>query len=369
MYKSVVSAKIWYLFALCILVGDCCRSGSMTEKACCIPLENEEPLDGLAPVIEQGGDEVDVFLRFDHESVVALLQNSNHGAARYYYSKDGGVTWRLDNYLTKMYVDNGSPKDGQVQPWEPHPTDQNILYRTVHKSSKSGGALAERSSDGGKTWVRLKNLIIGCGAILEGAGYIPHPLNSLTIMKFGAIPGLKGRFGMYLSFDGGDSFRYLYEADLVHPIGFGTPDGKLVYGAGPHGTLLKSVDGGETWRLIGQNDFIGKTRYFWGGEHGDKPVGAIKTIDTTISRIVIDPIENNRVYVLTSKGLLRTEDGGNSWCIVNTNTRQVGCLNSFTLVPGNNNALLLGTNKGLMRSIDRGCHWEKVDVLARVVEK
>jgi hypothetical protein len=265
-------------------------------------------------------------------------------------------------------MDSAIYHDGRVLPWGPNQANQKIKYRSIYRPLDKGGTYYEKSLDEGATWIGLKNSIAGCTSTLEGGAYTYHPLNALTLFKFGNMPGRQGRFGMYISYDGGDTFRFLYESALVYAVAVSTSDPKLMYGAAPYGSLLKSTDGGDSWRLVDQNDYIRKTSYNLDDAKGSASYQSSREIDTEISNIVIDPVENSRVYLATSKGLLLTTDGGETWCAVITSLTKARSIGSLVLVPGKPNVILLGTYKGLLRSSDRGCHWEWIDVLSRLVQ-
>lgn len=73
------------------------------------------------------------------------------------------------------------------------------------------------------------------------------------------------------------------------------------------------------------------------------------------------------MYLVTTKGILRTEDGGKSWCWLDVGINRAGVIHSVVVAPGKPNVLVIGTYRGLMRSVDGGCHWESIDVLSQVV--
>ena len=141
---------------------------------------------------------------------------------------------------------------------------------------------------------------------------------------------------------------------------------EVMYGAGPAGSLLKSTDGGKLWDLIGQNDLIRKTRVRRNAAETKDSSKPFDEWPTDIDDIAIDPVDVNRVYLATSKGILRTENGGDSWCILSIGIAKARAIHSIVIVPAMPDVLLVGTYKGLMRSTDRGCHWEWIDILSQV---
>jgi photosystem II stability/assembly factor-like uncharacterized protein len=140
-------------------------------------------------------------------------------------------------------------------------------------------------------------------------------------------------------------------------VGTGEPASRnsVGYGAG----VYKSTDGGVTWTKMG----LDKTMY--------------------VSRIIIDPNDNNTVYVgglgdlwgpSEDRGLYKTTDGGKNWkklLYVDTNTG----IGDMVMDPSNHNTLFAaawqrrrlaydfingGPGGGLYKSTDAGKSWKKI---------
>jgi len=314
---------------------------------------------------------VDVHLRDDNNAVIASSVD-HEGKTRFFFSNDGGSTWQHDQF----YEDQANLwirplKDGEILPWDPNPADENVKYRYIYYPERK--SYDERSIDGGKTWTRIKGIVLGCEAEIDTNGmYYYHPREPLTLYQDGNLPesdsGL-GALGMFASTNGGDTFRFMYQSAFVPMLAISQSNPEVMYGAGMYGSLLKSTDGGKRWDLVGQNDLIRRTREV--ANEGDKQSSekSFNEWPTDIEDIAIDPVDENRIYLATSKGLLRSENGGETWCILNTGINEARAIHNVAVCPKQPNILLVGTYKGLLRSVDRGCRWEWIDILSRITQR
>ncbi|MFQ5629704.1 MAG: WD40/YVTN/BNR-like repeat-containing protein, partial [bacterium] len=131
------------------------------------------------------------------------------------------------------------------------------------------------------------------------------PINPQTIYA-GAATG-----GVFKSTDGGETWQPVFDDQAVLPIGDIAIDSKnpeIVYvGTGeangghnnfPGGGVFKSTDGGANWQHIGLTE------------------------TTTISRILVDPVDSKRIYVASiggyfgpdeHRGIFRSLDSGVTW--------------------------------------------------------
>jgi len=151
---------------------------------------------------------------------------------------------------------------------------------------------------GGK-WVSL-----GCAGSPSGGGAGRlncvrfHPTNS-NILYAGAPAG-----GFWMSTNGGtswttttDKLPTLGVSDIaIDPtntnviyIGTGDMDGNDTYGVG----VLKSTDGGLTWKMTGLSFSLTQAR--------------------NVTRIIINPINTNMIWAGTSNGVYRSIDAGATW--------------------------------------------------------
>jgi len=277
---------------------------------------------------------------------------------RFYVTADGGNTWTRDNEYQSSF-EKALSKEAIIEHYL-SPFDDTVRYRSVWVKDRY---LTERSVDGGKSWTRIENRVKGCNATLDWERSYFHPRRPRTIYVLGSLPGDESRHrGMYVSEDAGDSFSFMYQVDRwSRGFAVSVSNPLIMYGAGLDGSLLRSTDGGENWRLVKHNDDIRRPYRL---EHEGPPDEDVQS--DVIYDIDIDPSNPDTVYVACGKGLLRTLDGGRTWCVLDLGITEADGIHSVAIYDKNPSVILAGTWKGLMRSTDRGCRWESIDIRARL---
>jgi len=162
---------------------------------------------------------------------------------------------------------------------------------------------AYRSFDGGQTWDI-------CG---DSRGYTETHVSAMGFHRTNhEIMFLAGDSGIYKSSDTGDSWSLVLDTGNSAPqrgyvtdIEFGTDQPNTGYAAWHGGNwntdnadILKTVDGGDTWNRLNSN-----------------------LPDTRITKLLVNPLDINTIYVLTGKGrpicteadVYKSSDGGLTW--------------------------------------------------------
>lgn len=119
---------------------------------------------------------------------------------------------------------------------------------------------------------------------------------------------------------------------------------KNIYAGTSGGSFLKSTDSGTSWRQIG---------YVRGA---------------LLKKILIDPRDSRKIYFAsTTKGIFRTADGGATWQepILEQLKRFPGGDNYRSLIFNSSaaNSFILAAEYGLLKSNDGGNTWEPIDLL------
>jgi photosystem II stability/assembly factor-like uncharacterized protein len=265
-------------------------------------------------------------------------------------SYDGGKTWVQRN--AGIANRSGPSLDGvPVFSLTIDPNNPDIVWAGTQYARG-----VYKSVDGGESWTRKDN------GIVEG--------NELSVRNFGIRPGDsnvvfagveittgvmgtefdKARGKIYKTVDGGESWRCVWEGDsLVRFVLHDPGNPQVLYastgifdreayndvGVG----VLKSTDGGETWRPINNgipeaegNRFVGFLEMhptnpqilFAAAGMGSRPGGIFRTADggdnwqkvlsgEVMTVVTISPSNPSVVYAGSGSAFYRSDDGGNSW--------------------------------------------------------
>jgi len=85
-----------------------------------------------------------------------------------------------------------------------------------------------------------------------------------------------------------------------------------------------------------------------------------KLVGLQISQFLMDPRDEKVVYAVSNKGIYLTTDGGQSWVLLDLGLDEIGSINSMGVNPLNPEEIFVGTRNGVFRSHDHGCRFERV---------
>ena len=331
-------------------------------------------------------------------------------------SASGGV-WKSVNAGTTwepVFDDYASASIGDIALFQPNP---DIVWvgtgEANNRNSVSWGDGVYKSTDGGATFEHL-----GLAETHQIARIITHPTDPdvAYVCAIGHLWGYSGDRGLFKTTDGGHSWTKLSGGlpndgrtgctDLVrHPT-----DPAVLYTAfyhrlrqpwtfhsgGPNGGIFKSTDGGQTWRKLtnglpeGDTGRIGLAIYRQNpdivmalveaartdtlavpgsGVYRSEDAGQTWTYVNTYnnrpfyySQIRINPLDDQRVYVLTTRFMV-SEDGGKTLRNGSEDQEVHGDFHALWLDPTDADRYYLGADKGASLTHDHGVHFLLFDNL------
>ncbi|HET7712182.1 MAG TPA: hypothetical protein VFL80_09665, partial [Thermoanaerobaculia bacterium] len=215
-----------------------------------------------------------------------------------YRSLDGGKTWR---HL-------GLEKTERIHRIVLHPTNQNIAW--VAALGPHWGEGDERgvfkTEDGGRSWRKVLFVNSRTGA----ADLVADPSNPNKLLaamwEFRRWPwffhsGGRGS-GLYISHDGGESWKRLTEEDGMPPgdlgrigLAFARSNPQIAYALveAEKNVLLRTDDAGKSWRKMNEEHNIADRPFYY-------------------ADIRVDPKDPNRVYNIASTVRV-SNDAGKTW--------------------------------------------------------
>jgi len=281
----------------------------------------------------------------------------------YYFGAVAGGAWKTQNgglTWSPMTDKTGIMSIGAIAV---APSDPNIVYVGTGESCIRGnisyGDGMYKSVDGGKTWAR-----IGLEDTQHIAKIVVHPQNPdiIYVAALGHAYGPNEMRGVFRSSDGGKTWqKVLYKdaktggIDLVFDpnnphILFAalweaqrTPWSLISGGAGSG--LYRSGDDGATWKRLEGHGF---------------PTGVLGRIGVSVSGA-----DGNRVYAIIEAkkgGIYRSEDGGESWHLINPDhrfTQRAWYFHHIFADPKNADTVYV-LNTGVSRSTDGGKSFEAI---------
>ena len=236
----------------------------------------------------------------------------------YYMGATGGGVWKTvngganwENVSDGFF--GGSVGAVAVSEWDPNVVYVGLGEKTVRGNVSPGDGLW-KSTDAGDSWVKL-----GLADSQHISRIRIHPKNPdlIYVAAMGHLFGPNEMRGVYRSRDGGETFEkilYVNEHAGAVDLVMDPTNPRVLYASiwrvrrtpyslesgGEGSGLWKSVDGGDSWTLLSENDgFPGA------------PLGIIG--------IAVSPTDNDNLYAIVEAadgGVLRSRDGGESWARV-----------------------------------------------------
>jgi photosystem II stability/assembly factor-like uncharacterized protein len=232
-----------------------------------------------------------------------------------------GVLWASPGLADNYRWSSTGPQPGVIQQLVAHPSRLGEFYAVTTWDG------LHRTEDGGESWVTMGqgNRDTGRWIALD-----PTSPDTFYVAAFRSI---------LITRDRGRNFEQMMVGGPSHFVPYRvavSADSTILYAVGPF--VRRSTDGGETWS------------------------DSYTATEENFLVLETHPTEAGIAFLLTRNGLLRTDNGGESWEPFGTglpNPFEIGT--ALSISPANPQVLLAGSQiLGAYRSLDGGMTWNPV---------
>jgi photosystem II stability/assembly factor-like uncharacterized protein len=306
------------------------------------PVFDDQPIASMGAVAVSRSDPNVVYAGSGEANIRGNVEPGNG----IYKSTDGGKTWK---HVWKQ--------EGQIGALTVHPRNPNVAFAAVlgHAFGPNPERGVYRTTDGGKNWKPVLARNADTGAIdlcfdPSNAHILFAALWQARRRPWELTSGGPGS-GLYVSRDGGDTWKHLGGAGVAEDDLKGLPkgiygrigvavapsDGRRVYALieAENGGLYRSDDGGDNWKLVNPHHYLRQRPWYFSNITVDPKnpdvvwaptVRLLKSIDGGVTfknvkgthhgdhhDIWIDPLDPKRIIDSNDGGVDVTTNGGETW--------------------------------------------------------
>jgi hypothetical protein len=330
-----------------------------------VPSEGSGPEPKVAKISKQKDQEV-IWVTYND-----IAPDSRKQTTHAMRSEDGGLTWRPDSQFRKPQSSSSEET------------------ATVYKEEENG--LLSRSVDGGMHWRECQLNVNGLTAqefvskvakndhaTLTVNLIAVHPRDpaivygTLTVRIHNAYAKYIDLPGIYSSQDAGDHWSmFTQDADGRNQVertklAIDPSDPRRMIAHGKSGLVI-SIDGGQSWSPIGQQADLEAPAELKGRREEiakRKDASSIPLFPEftylALLQVEFQPGNPDIIYLVTNKGLYKTQDSGRTWRLIYAGAPMYYELNSLLIDPNDPNRLFIGTRDRVLVSEDGGCHFKTI---------
>lgn len=260
-------------------------------------------------------------------------------------SSDGGGSWALAvNGITNCYI----------QALAINPTNSQVIYA-------GGNNSIYRSTNGGVSWIAINsgmtsNFVNALAidqnntqVIYAGTGFDSGSFQGLLTSVVSSTSD-----GVYKTTDGGNTWAQcntgLPQYTTINSLAIDPRNSQIII-AGGSGGIYKTTNGGDSWTEMIVN-------------YGSSVENSTSPISLTINAIAISA-NSQIVYAVSSVGVFKSIDAGNSWAAINTGLTETNITvlsvdpsdSQVVFVGGASYGSVFGGVDGVFKSITGGNSW------------